>query len=124
MSIQSEEGLKQAYKMLSQGEPAEAKKLLADILEFNLDNKEIDFAVWCCSYWIDFIKKLAKFDFYERGESLLFQWKTFEEAFGKKKEIFARTIFSVQTGIFSLALDSFSSVSQESTRLSPRLTAL
>lgn len=117
MSIQSEEGLKQAYKMLSQGDPAEAKKLLADILEFNLDNKEIDFAVWCCSYWIDFIKKLAKFDFYERGESLLFQWKTFEEAFGKKKEIFARTIFSVQTGIFSLALDSFSSVSQESTRL-------
>ena len=60
---------------------------------------------------------MAKFDFYERGESLLFQWKTFEEAFGKKKEIFARTIFSVQTGIFSLALDSFSSVSQESTRL-------
>ena len=75
MGIQSEDGLKQAYRMLSQGEPAGAKKILADILEFNLDNKEIDFAVWCCSYWIDFIKKLEKLDFYERGESLLFQWK-------------------------------------------------
>ena len=48
MGIQSEEGLKQAYRMLSQGEPAGAKQILADILEFNLDNKEIDFAVWCC----------------------------------------------------------------------------
>lgn len=117
MGIQSEDGLKQAYRMLSQGEPAGAKKILADILEFNLDNKEIDFAVWCCSYWIDFIKKLEKLDFYERGESLLFQWKTFEEALSRKKEIFSRTVFSVQTGIFTLALNSFGSVLQDTVRL-------
>lgn len=113
MSNQSEEGFKQAYGMLENGNPAEAKKILAHILEFNLDNREIDFAIWCCSYWIDFIKKLPKLEPYEQGESLFFQWKSFEDALSRKKEIFERSVFSVQTGIFTLALKSFASVPQE-----------
>ncbi len=116
MSIQSEEGLKQVYKMLSQGEPEQAKEILASLLVYNLDNREINFAIWCCSYWIDFKKTLSKTSHYERGESLLFQWKIFEDAYAKRKEIFERTIFSVQAGIFTLALKNFSDALQDSAR--------
>jgi len=117
MSNQSEEGLKQAYSMLAKGNPEEAKKILENILEFNLENNEINFAIWSCSYWIDYVKKLQKLDYYERGETLFFQWKSFEEALTKKKEIYERTLFSVQTGIFNLALESFSSIPAESAKL-------
>ncbi len=119
MSIQSEEGLKQAYKMLSQGELEQANEILASVLVYNLENKEINFATFCCSFWIDFIKTLSKSSFYEQGESLLYHWKIFEEAYeayGKKREIFERTVFSVQTGIFTLALKNFSAVRQETLR--------
>lgn len=117
MSNQSEEGLKQAYGMLEKGNPAEAKKILADILEFNLDNSEIDFAIWVCSYWIDCIKSLSSMSSYEQGEKLLFQWKAFEDALSKKKEVYQRAVFSAQTGIFSLAQTSCSVALSESSKM-------
>jgi tetratricopeptide (TPR) repeat protein len=117
MSNQSEEGLKQAHEMLEKGRPDEAKRILANILEFNLGNSEIDFTIWSCSFWIDFLKQLSHLDSYEQGESLFFHWKSFEEALCKKKEIYRRTVFAVQTGVFTLALNSYSSVNADSLKL-------
>lgn len=99
--------------MLNKGDPAKAKNILADILEFNLDNSEIDFAIWTCSYWIDCVKSLSSLDSYGQGEKLLFQWKAFEDALSKKKEVFPRAVFSAQEGIFSLALASYSAAEAE-----------
>lgn len=108
MANQSEEGLKTAYNLLEKGNPVEAKKILADICEFNLENPEIDFAIWCCSFWIDFFKHLPNLDSYERGERLIFQWKSFENSLLQKKQIFQRAVFAVQNGVFNLALKDFS----------------
>ncbi len=113
MSNQSEEELKKAYSFLNKGDPASAKTILAEAYQFNLDNNEIDFAIWCCSFWIDYIKKLPKLELLQQGEGLFFQWKTFEEALTRKKEIFNRTIFSVQTGVFTQALQSLTNLYQE-----------
>lgn len=117
MSNQSEEGLKKAYALLEEGKATEAKKVLANTLEFNLENGEIDFAIWSCSYWIDSIKKMEELEPYEQGESLILQWKFFEEALNRKKKVYDRTILSVQTGIFTLALKNYSAISKESQKL-------
>ncbi|MGI5058039.1 hypothetical protein [Treponema pectinovorum] len=117
MSNQSEEGLKKAYSLLEEGKAEDAKSILASTLEFNLENAEIDFAIWTCSYWIDFIRKSENLEPYERGENLILQWKSFEEALNRKKKIYARTIFSIQTGVFTLALKSYSLVPNESQKL-------
>ena len=88
MSNQPEEGLKKAYSVLETGKPGEAKKILEEIYLFNLDNNEIEFAVWCCSYWIDCVNNLQELSPIEQGETLIYQWKSFEEALRKKKDVY------------------------------------
>ena len=49
-SQSSEEELKKAYKSLESGDAQEAKRILAEALVLDLENKEINFAHWCCSF--------------------------------------------------------------------------
>lgn len=115
MGIQSEEGLANAYRYLEAGNPVQAKQILADVLEYDLDNSEVNFAVWCCSFWTDCIKQLAALDSFERGESLISQWKSFRSALMRDngKQICARTVYAVQKGIFTLSLENYRSQSDE-----------
>lgn len=122
MSNQPEEGLKKAYSVLETGKPGEAKKILEEIYLFNLDNNEIEFAVWCCSYWIDCVNNLQELSPIEQGETLIYQWKSFEEALRKKKDVYTRAIYAVQTGIFTLALNSYSSLTSDTEKENFRTT--
>lgn len=108
MSGSSEKELEKALTLLEEAKPEEAKKLLAGIYEFNLDNQEIEFTIWCCNYWTDFFRHFPNIEPEELGEQLLFRWKEFSTSLSQKKEVFKRAVFSVQTGVFTQALLCFS----------------
>lgn len=110
MNIQTEDELKNAYSLIEEGKISEAKRILADALEYNFDSEELNSAHWCCSYWDDFIKKLSRFESYEQGESLVNRWKTFKIDIDRQKKYFQRTIYAFQKGVFSLAFKAYGSI--------------
>ncbi len=116
MSIQSEEGLSQAYTLLEEGNPEKAKFILEETLEYNLGNKEVSFAVWCCAWWSDYLKTVSasNLGYFEHGESLISRWKSFHSELARQKNVFERPLFSIQKGVFSKALDCYSSLENES----------
>ena len=79
MSIQSESALSQAYNLIENGSPAQAKVLLEDALTADLDNDNLVFAIHCCSFWADTFASLAGYSPYEGGELLTgFELQGFE----------------------------------------------
>lgn len=108
MGIQSDKVLEKAYTLLEEGNPHQAKQILADAVGYNFGNSEINFAVWCCSYWGDFIENLPKMEVYERGEGLIARWKSFRTDCEHQKDFFQRTLYAMQKGVFTLALSSYS----------------
>ena len=105
----SDEGLSKAYSFLEQGDIPQARKILTDVLEYDLDNPEVKFAVWCCSFWSGYMRILPNLETYERGEGLIAQWRSFLPAL-KKQEPVERTLFALQKGIFTLALQNFTAL--------------
>ncbi len=117
MSIQSEDELTNAYTQLEQGNPVKAREILAELLEYKLDNQEVTFAVWCCSYWADFIQQLPELEPFERGEGLISHWKSFKSTLDRKTYKLDRTVFAVQKGVFSLALKNYIALSEEKNQM-------
>lgn len=114
MTIQSEEDLKNAYKHLEKGNLIQARKILDNLVMDNLENAEVTFAIYCCSYWGDFVCHLPELDLFEQGDGILFKWKSFQkELQTEKKKTFERTLYHVQTGIFTLAYNVFSALENE-----------
>ena len=111
--MSSDEGLFKAYSILKQGDVTRAKQVLTGVLEYDLDNKEVKFAVWCCSFWEDYIHQFATQDAYEQGEGLTNHWKQFLFALRKQREPVERTLYAVQTGIFLLALQNFTQLDED-----------
>ena len=105
----SDEELSKAYSFLEQGDIPQARKILTDMLEYDLENQEVKFAVWCCSFWSGYMRIFPSLDAYERGEGLIAQWRTFIPLL-KKQEPVERTLFALQKGIFTLALQNFSAL--------------
>ena len=111
--MSSEEGLTRAYSFLEKGDVAQARQVLTEVLEYDLDNKEVKFSVWCCSFWADYVQMLPALDLYEQGEGLISHWKSFLFALSKQKELFDRTLYAVQKGVFTLALQNFSNLDED-----------
>ena len=111
--MSSDEGLFKAYNILEQGDVAKAKQILVDVLEYDLDNKEVKFAVWCCSFWTGYIQQLSRLDDYEQGEGLIDYWKQFLFSLRKQPSTVERTLYAMQAGIFQLSLRHFSSLDEE-----------
>lgn len=105
MNIQTEEELDKAYSLIEEGKTSEAKQILAEALEYNFDSEELKFALWCCSYWNDFIRRLPGLEKYEQGESLINRWKTFKIDVDRQKMIFPKAVYAVQKGVFTLAFN-------------------
>ena len=114
MGIKSDEELTKAYKLLEEGNLAQAQAILAQAIGYNFDNSEINFAHWCCSYWVDFVRSLPHLESYEQGDGLIARWKSFKQDY-EKKNFQQKTIYAIQKGIFSLALDAYDSVKVEGT---------
>jgi Tfp pilus assembly protein PilF len=114
MEIQTEKGLQEALGYLKAGNPAEARKILGTLLENDLDCWELIFTARCCSFWIEYIQQLSVVeDSFERGESLLAEWKTYQSFILQEKKTYQPALFAVQHGIFSLALENYSKLFDE-----------
>ena len=113
MGITSDEELTKAYKLLEEGNPAEARDILTHALEYDFDNSEISFAHWCCSYWVDFIRNLPGIKSYERGDGLIVRWKSFKPDYEHHKDFQQKTIYAVQRGVFTLALKAYESAKDD-----------
>ncbi|MBQ7159168.1 MAG: hypothetical protein IJS09_07085 [Treponema sp.] len=115
MGFRSEEGLTKAYALLEEGKPALAKQELADSLLYDLDNSELKFAVWCCTFWADFVQQLPTLDLFERGEGLISRWKKFHGEMNRYRTIPERAVYATDKGIFTLALQNYEILQDEST---------
>lgn len=113
MGIQSEAALLEAYTFIEAGNIPQAKSLLEEALTANLDDTNLVFAVYCCSFWSDTIVNLDQQAPLERGEILINQWKQFCRNVIKTENPSERTLYSFQKGIFSMALESFANADDE-----------
>ena len=111
MGEMSDEVLKKSYQLLEESKIMEAKGVLASALGYDFHNPEIKFAHWCCSYWMDFIQNLfPRLDPYEQGEGLVARWKSFKQDCEQQNFYSTKAVYSLQHGIFSLALAAYESV--------------
>lgn len=114
MSTKSGEGLSQAYGLIRSGSLDKAKELLELALIDELENKEILFAISCCSFWIDTVRRFETTeDLFEKSECLVNEWKVFSESLDKDSSMYDRTLYEVRHGIFSLALSAYSLIREE-----------
>ncbi|MCR4821347.1 MAG: tetratricopeptide repeat protein [Treponema sp.] len=107
MGVTSDEELKKAYQLLEEARPEEAKELMTDVLQYHFEDSEVNFILWCCSYWIDFIQNTSRMEPYERGDGLTARWKSFRIDYEKLSYVNQKVVYSLQRGIFSLALKSY-----------------
>jgi tetratricopeptide (TPR) repeat protein len=114
MGIQIQEELTKAYGFLEAGKPGEARQILSAALETELDNKDIIFALRCCNFWIDYTRQMESLeDPFERGEGLINEWKSFRAFICREKEPDPNTLYAVQRGIFSLALENYCKLTED-----------
>lgn len=113
MGIADDEELGKVYRLIEEGMPAQAREILSQMLEYNFANSEVNFAHWCCSYWIDFISRLPKMDCYEQGEALIARWKSFRQDYELQKNFSQKVLYAMQKGIFTLALNAYESLKFE-----------
>ncbi len=104
MGTQSEKQIALAYRFLASGNPKQAKQILEDALTDDLENKEIIFALRCCSFWLDTMNYVPSLEAFEQGETLINQWKSFKTFISRENENHDKAIYATCRGVFSLAL--------------------
>ena len=72
MGTQSEKQIALAYRFLASGNPKQAKQILEDALTDDLENREIIFALRCCSFWLDTMSYVPSLEAFEQGIFLPF----------------------------------------------------
>ncbi len=107
MGIQSESALSQAYKLIENGNPEQAKVLLEDALTANLDSDDLVFAIHCCSFWTETFSSLPQLSPFEQGESLVNQWKRFSSLLKQEKHPLENTIYAFKKSVYSRALEQY-----------------
>jgi tetratricopeptide (TPR) repeat protein len=114
MEIQTENGLKEALGYLENTNPEQAEKILEGLFEYDFECPELVFTADCCNFWIPYIKSLADMENpFERGESLLTEWKTFQSFVARKKHPYEPALYAVSRGIFSRALENYTQLFDE-----------
>ena len=111
-----ESKLKKAYGILESGDAAEARQVLSEALEIDLESREAAFAFWCCSFWADFLERArasqpkSAQESKKIGEEIVSQWGIFSETLeedGRAGSIVQRAVYSTQTAVFTNALSFF-----------------
>lgn len=113
MGYQSEEALTKAYALLEAGDPAQARNVLAEAIQYDLENKEASFALWCCTFWDRFVGSLKAMDAFERGEELVTHWKVFLRDIALRDDTTEKAVYATQRGVFSLALASYAAADKQ-----------
>ena len=113
MGVHSESALSEAYNLIENGAPSQAKLLLEDALTADLDNDILVFAIHCCSFWADTFSGSENLSPFEKGEMLVNKWKKFRMLVNKEKEPDEQTVYAFRKGIFTYALSQFMASSSE-----------
>ncbi|MCR4627122.1 MAG: tetratricopeptide repeat protein [Treponema sp.] len=113
MGIQMSENLTKAYGFLKAGKPEQAKQLLQTEAETALDSKDILFALNCCHFMINSLRQIESAeDFFERGEIIINEWKSFENT-ASRGNMPQPILYSARSGFFTLALENYSKMANE-----------
>ena len=114
MDIQTEAELKVALGFLKQGNPLEAQKIISSLFEHDLESTELVYTNKCCIFWIDSIKRLKSIDdSFERSESILLEWKNFQDYISRESHPYEPAQFAVQQGFFKNALEEYKKMLEE-----------
>ena len=114
MDIQTEAELKVALGFLRQGNPLEAQKIISSLFEHDLDSTELVYTNKCCVFWIDSIKRLKSIDDnFERSESILLEWKNFQDYISREATPYEPAQYAVQEGFFKSALEEYKKMLEE-----------
>lgn len=106
--------LQQVYELLKAGELELANKELTGILQLDLENSDVIYALTGVNFWTDKLKKaLTATTAFERGEFLVSQWKPFTvymSKYGKERE---PILYALKQCAFNLALRFYQSLYRE-----------
>ena len=109
MDSQTEKGLQEALVYLESGNPVKAHKIIGNLFQTALECPELMYTTLICTFWNGTVTRLATIENpYERGETLLTEWKSFLTYISKQKNQYKPAFFAIQKGIFSLALRNYS----------------
>ena len=115
MAIEPVPGLlPQVYELLKSGELEQANRDLARLLQQDLENAEVLFALTGVTFWIDKLKRAreSSTDF-ERGEYLVSQWRPFTAYIEKTGRIYEVGMYAIRQCVFTLALRFYQSLYRE-----------
>ena len=114
MDIQTEAELKVALGFLKQGNPLEAQKIISSLFEQDLESTELIYTNKCCIFWGDSIKRLKSIeDNIERSESILQEWKDFQNYISRETNPYEPAQYAVQEGFFKNALEEYKKMLEE-----------
>ncbi len=108
MKIQTEVGLKKVIACMERADPAEAQKILENLFEDEFECGELVFTADCCNFWIPHIRQInALENAFERGESLLADWKRFRSFLSRKANVYKPAVEAIDRGVFLCALENY-----------------
>ena len=114
MDFQTETELKVALGYLQQGNPLEAQKIISSLFEHDLESMELVFTNKCCVFWCDSIRRLKSIDdSFERSESILLEWKNYQDYISRESTPYEPALFAVQQGFFRNALEEYKKMLEE-----------
>jgi tetratricopeptide (TPR) repeat protein len=106
--------LQQVYDLLKAGEPELANKELTGILQQDLENSDVIYALTGVNFWIDKLKKASSASTaFERGEFLVSQWKPFMVYMEKQGKDREPVLYALKQCVFTLALRNYQSLYRE-----------
>lgn len=106
--------MQQVYDLLKQGELEQANRDLAGLLERDLENPEVIYALTGVNFWSDKLKKaqLAS-NAFERGEYMVSQWKPFTVYMGRLGGEHDDVMYALKHCAFILALRFYQALYRE-----------
>ncbi|MBQ9495156.1 MAG: hypothetical protein IJR50_05900 [Treponema sp.] len=114
MEIQTENGLKKTFSYIEKADFEQAMHILGSLFEYEFECHELVFTADCCNFWMPYIKQLARMENqFERGESILATWKTFQSFLARKQYTYEPAIEAVRRGVFSCALENYAHLFDE-----------
>ena len=106
--------LQQVNELLKSGELEQANRELAGILQQNLENSDVIYALTGVNFWTDKLKKaMTATTAFERGEYLVSQWKPFTQYMEKQGPEREPFLYALKQCVFSLALGFYQSLYRE-----------
>jgi len=106
--------LPNVYDLLKSGELEQANRELTGILQQDLENIEVIYALTSINYWSDKLKKaMTASTEFERGEYMVSQWKPYTLYIQKQGNEYEPVLYAIKQCVFTLALRFYQSIYRE-----------